>query len=447
MRTSVQERAEREYERYRAYTRYQLEKDEIAAAAEFLESHSIFHLEFQRADDDFFDVDPDGKKTSLMKTTLLAREHYAEIARIAPEFYWQAARAELETQHIEHALTMQPNEMRLVLSDCPEDELRNYGKNVFGYQLERGLGFAQLFFIDKSRNLHIYGHSFDRNDRDGLARIYEAFNYSFDSTSWSLAQPIDMAIEIDNPKQIVEHVMKIYDTTLSEKYGGQWLAGRSKHEIQEEAITFVRRQTDLLDAHIERMIHVGPKSEQANDQRYDFLLAMRNRFNNKLISSDSAAGEMISAGNDGRSNGESVSFCGITIEVPQNATLSERLDAIGMHMNRKWHKGSCRICLDIFNPLRIVGECSICEHCEGADNRGEDLAHIHNAAKKKLAQRAMLPHVAGNISRRAELPTPNKIDMIRQQFGRHAAMRTELTIGGADHLVVDRVTNEVITKL
>lgn len=448
MRTSVQERVEREYYEYQRYTHDQLKNDEITMAGEHIGAHKVRNVFFERRSDDFVVINSDGSETSLVATGEAAALHYDEIARIMPEFAWQSARAQLEKHHIQHALSMQPGDIRVVISDCPINELRRHGKNVFGYKMKEQLGFIQLFHVDKKNNLTIYAHSFEQNDADALDAMYALFGRDRDRNGWTLAQPIDDHIGEGDPAELVERIRASYDTSLHKTRGGEWFAGRAADDVRMEANVFVTSQSDLLEAHLEKLIFLGPKSEAANQQRYDFAKAIEARYEGRShLDTTSAVSEMSSAGSAGRANGETVDFCGITIEVPTDATLAGALDSLGMHMKREWKKGSCRNCLDIHNPAGVVGECNVCLYCETADNNGNNLDDIHKRALRKInSDRAAYIDTPINVT---EKPS-NRLfdaDYIVKQFGEQAIMRTELKIGGTNKLVINKATHEVLAQI
>ncbi len=234
-----------------------------------------------------------------------------------------------------------------------------------------------------------------------------------------------------------------YDEQIPIQGSDGWYAGRDKGKLREEGNSFAEKQADLLQAHCERLLFVGPKSEKADQLRYDFILAVRDRFEGKSIhgGDTSASAELTSAGDRGRSSGESVDFCGITIEVTMN-----QMNQIGFHLERKqdWKKGNCVACLD---EKVLVGGCNVCKCCEDKSNRGIDLTKLRQESLKNKKQAEL------KFRSLFERPTTSdqlggskisKIESIRQKYGENVRVRHEIGLGSAAFVAYDLDTGEAL---
>ncbi|HEX8390591.1 MAG TPA: hypothetical protein VF597_04170 [Candidatus Saccharimonadales bacterium] len=445
---TLEQRRQHDYEQYRAYSRYQLERDEITAAGEFLQTHNVSHIECDRDEHGLY-IDDDAAKLYLADIGESSQRAYERRVRLQPELAWQVERVRLENEHIAAASQLAPGSLQVVVSDCPVDELTRLGRNEFGYQRERGLSFLQVFQADSDGRVHIYGHSFDRADKDGIAAMYEQLGKRFDRSEWALAQPVHITDAAPlEPTLLIERLLAAYDGSLQRTQGGTWFAGREHLLLRIEGNTFVQRQVDLVQAHCDILEQLEAASPEAQQQRYDFILAIRDRFEGKRAASDadtSAGGEMSGAGDAGRSSGEEVNFCGNTIGAVPGA--AEQLRTAGFQLLKKdeWRRGDCQACL---SEWVMVGACSICRSCERADDNGTDLMKLR---ARKLAERVTRQHHSagtstndkGSFNRTVE----NKTDTIRHRYGEYAVLSSQIAIGGVTTQVRDRRTGEVISDL
>jgi len=444
-RTAIEQRREQDYHDYREYNRFQMSEDEVTFAGEAIRAYKKSEIPFQRLSDDFVTFNPDGTFVSLVETMRGAELHYEELANKHPEFWWQVARTKLENSHIEHALMMQPGDIRLVISDCPEEELKKHGKNVFGYQGgDIKLGFLQLFYVDRQGDLTIYGHSFEKNDPQALDDIYAMFGKTRNHDAWTLAQPIDDHIADFDPETLLDRAIATYDSSLSRTRGGKWFAGRANvaHD-EEEANSFVRRQTDLLAAHLQKLELVGPKSTIANTLRYDFAVAIRRRYEGKTneLSYKSADVELASEGAASRDAGESVDGCGLSLSA-ENST-EKSLSEIGM---QTLHNGE------------TLDACMQCPYCKKTgvlvsgingrvfytciNPRGCGATTLPEYLQKQSLEKGVTPKKAQEQSNYTKYSDSEKQGALREKYGRYATLQQKIGTGTARLAIINVLTGE-----
>ncbi|GAC1391712.1 MAG: hypothetical protein NVSMB46_05270 [Candidatus Saccharimonadales bacterium] len=211
-----------------------------------------------------------------------------------------------------------PNTM-VVLSDFPE-ELKYEVHDVGGYNTSRQQTMLRVICARGDGTVDMYSQSLDRSDRTALESIYSAFNV-IPSEGELLGQRIHVDASSEDQTRLIDKLMGIYDTTLSNKFGGEWQAGRpQKSEIN--TYDFVRSQHDLLDAFAKGCLtHEGP------EDLYGLAAAIKKRFENhqslslNVIQAISTAQgfsidpyqEMRLAGEEAKSRGSTFSGCGKTL--------------------------------------------------------------------------------------------------------------------------------------
>lgn len=144
---------------------------------------------------------------------------------------------------------------------------------------------------------------------------------------------------------------------------------------------------------------------------------------------------------------DSVGDASVTAEVSQGHYGGECATAPnGMNqaqlLENKWTKGECVACL----RRTSVGSCSVCRDCEAADNRGIDLLKVREKSLEKRIKRE-------TMKKRDVLPTPQKQvkqtkqEMAKARYGEYAMFEYKRRVGGADYVVYDSRTQQVIGKL
>lgn len=284
---------------------------------------------------------------------------YQAIAEERPELAFQLRRAQAENREYETMKAMArgeaPNTL-IVVSPYPK-ELETATEPILGYQPDRRLGFLRVLTHEGGGQVRMWAHSFDKSDPQALEAMYEAMGHRIDWGHDVLEQHI--AVDIDNHvdrELLRDQLLYAYDASLAKRFGGFWFAGRSKkeHDARErEAVEFVNQQQDLLQAHVDALIHVGPTSKRADKLRYAFRAAMVRRFkgdtSHRDASDGSVATEMATAGHEAAQHGEKASGCGLTIAIEQ-PSIARQLEEAGFKTN--------------VAALKYLDECMKCPKCK-----------------------------------------------------------------------------------
>lgn len=273
--------------------------------------------------------------------------------------------------------------------------------------------------------------SLDRSDRDGLAAIAAKFGLTIEATDSSedilfkRGLAYRQQLELDSA-DIPRAVRRVYDQVLADKLGGDWFGGRPASQAR-ESLQFIEAQADLIEQHLSVMDRLTDQAA-IRRARYDFAAALDRRLRGEADSASlSQAGEAAAAA--GRI------YSG---DCPTAVSTTASLNALG-YGNRKQVTISkhCPICgaADVITTIEgevISGSCGCRkEICTGKVSR--------------RGQANLLPAANWQIIDKPK--SPAKVDLIKQRFGAHATIRTQLGIGGADKLVVDKRTDQVIAKL
>ena len=218
-----------------------------------------------------------------------------------------------------------PNTM-IVVSDFPE-ELRNAGKDFGGYNTTRQQTMLRVITKDQTGMITLVSQSLDKSDREGLEAIYGRFGI-MPQRGELLGQRIKINIDEKFQKQLPNVLTNIYDTKLTEKYGGEWFAGRNPTDYR-NTYDFACQQTDLIN-----VFNAGSKNL---DARLGLVAAVEVRFENRTLKPNknlgnyfgglqfiSAAAEMEFYGRLAKASGKPYSGCGMTI-----GGSNEELSALG----------------------------------------------------------------------------------------------------------------------
>lgn len=431
-RHQVEQNRLRDYENYVASVRV----DAITFAAEALDSHLVKPLNYTYHDNELWSE----QNGSLGNVFAGSIEYYRRKAEADPSLDFQYRRTLAEQKEYQHMLRMARGEAPntfVAISPYPR-ELDGAVEDVEGYQSKRRLGFIRVITRNDDGSLQMLTHSFDQSDPQAIEAMYSLLGRSVDWSHDVLEQPVELQIDDSEARELlVDQLLHTYDHSLSQTQGGNWFAGRRPSQ-KPEAVAFIEQQSDLIDHHTNQLVRVGPKSDIAKDLTYDFVSALRRRFEGNYAVGSSVATEMSNAGSGARANGESVSGCGMTI------TTESQLRQNGYQIGKKereWKYGTCQACL----RDGTVGECNVCRDCEAADNRGVNLMTIQAKARadrtKKLATQALK-----QPSQEVAQKSLNKKELILRRYGKYAIIRQQTVFGGADNVVYDRRTNQELTR-
>lgn len=346
-----EQRREHDFLRYRE----SLLIDEQTWVAENLDAPLEKPLSYRYHDDELWSEQGQALG-SIFKDSI---DHYDALARQQPELAFQARRSRAEYGEYEAMKAMArgeaPNTL-VVVSPYPR-ELEGATKDTLGYQAMRRLGFIRVLTHESDGLIKMWTHSIDQSDAAGIDNIYRSMGRTVDWGLDVLEQPVQLDIPETADRQLLgEQLLAAYDMALTRRCGGNWFAGRNSEVERREAVAFVMSQRDLLETHVDALIHVGPKSELADQLRYDFAAAMRRRFKGDTRHQDAADGsvaaEMATAGREAAELGEEASGCGLTIEAGQVAqSTAAQLAEAGYKLPRQGE--------------RLYDECMTCPECRG----------------------------------------------------------------------------------
>ena len=434
MQGTITELREREFPNYRE----SLFVDESTWVAENLEAHLEKPLRYTYRGGELWSEQDQALGPIFARSV----EHYRQLSEQNPSLHFQYLRALAEYHEYEHMKAMAAGDApdtHVVISPLPR-QLSGQTRGVLGYQPQRGLGFIRVIGREVDGSISMLTHSFDRSDDPAVIEaMYARLNQTVDWSYDVLEQPVSLDLASSGARERLKRdLIEAGDAALTVRHGGQWFAGRSDAD-RREAIQFVMAQRDLLNAHVDALIHVGPTSDQANNLRYDFAAAMRRRFEGvtDFASVGSAAGEMAAAGADAAARGEQANGCGLTVTV----NSEQQLQRAGYQSRTEWTFGECRVCL----RSGLVGGCTVCADCEAADNRGVDLLEVQ--ARALQARRK-----AADDSTRRSQENGTQIDhsletQVRMMYGSGAELVTSIAVCGVNRVARDKRSGKQIARL
>jgi|GEM_PF-3657773 len=447
--STIEYRRQQDYERYRLYSMDQLLEDEATFAGENLKTHNVNTVSYERDKNGLY-VEAKQSDGSIKKLYLRAMaddgvEKYAESAALNPSLNWQRERCEQEKAHVDFAETMSPNSLYIVMSDCPQKELEAHGESVFGYNLERKLGFLQFFHVDQDNRLTVYSHSIEGNDQDGIGGIYQRFGMEYNESVRALSQPIYLEdVAGIDPQFELESTIASYDYEQYKKDDIERFAGIPRELLREEGNAFVRKQEDLLKEHCERVLFAGPHTDKANEYRYDFAVAIRKRFDGEIDQASyiDAGSELSGGGESGRHSGETVDACGNSLSSVVSEIASQGFSFAKRGELESAKKGQCRACL----AEGIVGACSVCLDCQKDNDNGVDLQKRREVNIKKLerSQSGLFPFEQKHTtSSKVEI---KKEVFVKRRYGQYAVLLTKPVLGGVTYQVYDTRTKQQLDE-
>lgn len=274
--------------------------------------------------------------------------------------------------------------------------------------------------------------SLDRSDRDGLAALAAKFGMTIeaDDSSEDILFKRGLAyrqqLELDTT-DIPRAIRQVYDQTLAAKLGGDWFGGRPASQTK-ESLQFIEAQLDLIEEHLSVLDRLDLNDKAARRQaRYDFAAALDRRLRGEA---DRASL---------RQAGEAAQAAGRNYNGDCPTEVTAALGALG-YGNKK--------------QVTISKHCPICGAADVITTIEGEVISGSCGCRKEIC--------TGKVSRRGRasqgLPVANwqtfdrprpviKLNPIKQRFGEYAVVRTQLGIGGADKLVIDKRTDQVIAKL
>lgn len=416
------------FEAYEQVRRERRRTDELTEASEKLAAPMANTFEYQLGSDGELYFQGQSLKEVFETGLMIAKE----LVKNQPQFSVELLRRYIELDEYGAMTTLaratgEAPDVLVVLSPIPDAVVN--GVELGAYDLSRRKTMARVFERTDD-GIRATSVSLDRTDRDGLQAIAAMFGETLreDEGSEDILRHRLWGWRDELSSAPFRSVRETYDAVLTRKYGGRWFGGRQDAK-ELSALDFIEKQTDLIAAHEEVLDTLEKRKAPATDfekARYDFAAALSRR-----LRGDADSASLSEAGAAARERGEKYdSDCPTGVDAPQS------LESLGY---RVWQKGHCRAC----RQETMVGECSVCVSCEEAHNAGGD------EALKRIMRRAHSPvhQERRPLTPRAEVKKAPTASQLKRQFGEYAVRRTLVTFGGAERVVVDWRTHEVLAQV
>lgn len=333
---------------------------------------------------------------------------------------------------------------RLALGELEGDILIKYSKvpdavvedrtSINGYRRDLLRSFVRLYYkTDSGVACRLF--TLDHNHPEAVKQV--GVLIGIDTTRPSeevLASHVLYRCDDDDPAyvtdQLVSRIVALYDATVLESTGVQTHAGSTYHNKQ-EAMSVIANHGHLISQHMDAITRImahGRQDEALEQERRNTAAAI------KLA----AEGHHIT----------SVGDASVSAEAARGNYGGDCPTANGMNqaqsMENIWSQGECQVCF----VKTQVGSCRVCARCSAADDRGIDLLKLRESNLKKRQMSTSL--AARSLSLSAVRLRPRKLsehEQIKQLYGQHAVVHTELAIGGVHRYAKDKRSGAVIAKL
>jgi hypothetical protein len=179
-----------------------------------------------------------------------AIEEAKAMAEWNPSLLFELRRRLIEREELDEMYEMvqgnRPNTM-IVISDFPP-ELTNAPEDVGGYNVNRQQTMMRIITLGEDGKLRITSQSLDGSNRQALEAIYATMGEPVQEGEL-LSQRIHRDLPVDWQDNLAGNLTKVYGSSLTEQYGGEWYAGISQHPDRNIVNTydFILEQQDLID--------------------------------------------------------------------------------------------------------------------------------------------------------------------------------------------------------
>lgn len=450
---TIEEVRQRRYEVHRSAEYEALRQDETTWAGETLDAPLHKPLEYAYQNGELYS----SQAQPMSKIFEGSVSYYDDLRRQESRAEFQYRRSLVEQEEFKDMVRMAegklPNTM-VVFSTYP-DEMEGETEDYLGYQTRRKLGFIRVISRNDNGNISMRTHSFDGHFKPGIESMFQYVGGTVDWKTDPLQQRVYMDIEKhDECGLLLDQILYQYDKALHETYGGQWFAGRSG-QAEREAIRFVEQQNDLVYVHVkeilgikERDMPMDARQLALDTQRYNFAIALRRRFENSVSEFGDVSREMSTAGAIGRSEGETVSGCGMTVT---SDTPSESLElSQAGYGTPRLHEGEF-----------IIDKCMQCPHCRlrsGVKVQKQDGAIHYTCLNSNCGATTLLAteapkrqrHKAARANGGSPVSMMSSIDSRRSQknsimrlYGPHASVQRRIVVGSAEYVVIGQNGEEL----
>lgn len=439
--------AQRERQRYVDFEYERRLTDEVTEASEKLAMVMNNSFEFAMKTDGELYFQGSSVGDVLRKSVLVAEE----IVKTNPSFMTELVRRRIELQEYDEqrrlALGSEGDpDVLVVLSPIPDAVVA--GVDLGAYDKHRMKTLARIYerTDDGIRSTSL---SLDGTDKDGLHAIARQFGQSIsksDSSEDILAMRFwGYSSVLHDP---VKTVRRRYDEQLERKHGGVWYGGRQDGEVI-DALSFIRSQTDIIQAHTLVMQQIDESSVPDKKQlyktaRYNFAAALDRRKHKASYYGD---------GGDLSGSGEAAHSAGIeySSDCPdgsngQAVSAESAVDNL-FGRNKEFISATCPMCGDKKVITKITGSvisgscgCAkdICTGEEISVNRRKGLSNNQPRHHEQLR--------AASVEK--AMTQPEVTDQaVKKEFGKYTELRTVIVMGGVSLVAYDLTTQKVIKRL
>ena len=271
---------ERERKRYDDFEYERRLTDELTEASEKLAMVMNNPFEFELGEDGELYFQGQTLNSVLDKSIVVMEE----VVKTNPQFITELIRNRIERQEGDEVSKLASGgetdpDVLVVASPIPDAVLD--GVDLGAYDKDRKKTLVRIWErIDGGvRSTSI---SLDLSDRDGLQAIARQFGQSV-SDDYGSEDILAMRFwgyssVLHDP---VKTVRRRYDEQLERKHGGEWYGGRQDGEVL-DALSFIKSQPDIIQAHMDRMkeidrLSAADKKQLYKDARYNFAAALDRR--------------------------------------------------------------------------------------------------------------------------------------------------------------------------
>jgi len=439
LQTTIQNNRLREYERYQEYQRFEYDRartDEVTDMSERIAApmRNTFDYEMRSDGELWFQGEPLGH---IFDDGIAVAE---ELARENPQFTTELIRRHLERQEYNDMRKLalggdDDPDLLVVLSPIPDEVLEGFRLNAYDTKRKKTLVriFQKTDFGIEATSLSV-----DLSDRDGLNAIAQLFGKTIapEATSEDILAMRFLGYAEEYGEDAVKTLRTAYDTALSEKFSGEWYAGRQPSDVL-DAKAFIEQQPDLIEKHMEEIAmikkrHTGNEREKKlEDARYNFAAALTRR-----MRGDSDSSSLSEAGDVARANGES--YDGDCPTRITDTTAKQSLSELGMGKDEHLRCVTCPICGSKGVDGIVSGNTITCSKkgCTVDRSTGEVLRGP-GGKRKKVAKEETATTSAKKQARQRDA---------KAVFGGHVEERTTYSVGSAESVVYDRRTGTAIAK-
>lgn len=446
--TEQNQRGLLERQRFEEFEHQRLLTDELTEASEKLAMVMNNSFEFDMREDGelYFQ---DGSVGEVLRNSVLVAE---EIVKTNPQFMVELIRRRIELQEYDEqrrlALSNEGDpDVLVVLSPIPDAVVA--GTDLGAYDQQRMKTLARIYERTES-GIRSTSLSLDRTDRKGLQAIARQFGQSISDDDGS--EDI-LAMRMWGYRSVlhdpVKTVRRRYDEQLERQFGGEWYAGRQDGDVV-DALTFIKQQTDIIDAHMQRMSVINHASIHERDElrkraRYDFAAALDRRRHGGTSFGD--GGDLLGSGSEAREAGiEYSSDCptGPSDPTGQPGNVASAVNKLFGKTKKEFISKVCPMCgdknvLTKINGSIISGSCGcardICTNEEISVNRRKGIESNTPRDHKK------------DTKTRSRRGSEHTHESVKQAYGKHARIKLQISIGAASMVAYDWRTDQVISVL